>query len=433
MSHSRFIHFGITLILALVFSNDAFPQPILTLEEAVAEALGDNPQLKAKEASVDAYKAKIGVAKSLEEPMAGVEFYQVPLNTAAVDRAMDIDYSLIQKFPFPGKRSAKKHVAEENYFAEQSSYEVDRLSVQTKTEHAYHELYYAERAFSINKELQSIFSKLASSEQAKYTTGKNFSQNFLKSKVELQRLESEAAQLEAKKIQAQAMLNILRHKNPNEEIHLAELPSQNHPIPSYEELEQRVFQKHPELKMAGYDAAASKESVSLAKKERALPDFQLRGTYVQRFGQIDAWTTEAMITIPFLWGKNRKALQEAQALERESQQKLLSVQDEKLGSLKEAYARLESNKKSYELFKTKVLPNASVALKSAQAAYETGAEDFLNYVDTARAFKEAKLETLQAFIDYHKAITDLKYAVGGEWGEDRGPWTMDHGPKKEGK
>lgn len=387
----------------------------LTLGEAVAEALAENPALKASQSEVDAQKARIAIAKSLDDPEAGVEFYDVPIDTADVTKSFEINYSLIQKFPFPGKRSSLGKSAENNYLAQKSFYEGDRLALQVQTEHAFHDLYFVERSLRINRELVGLWRKLAGSEQALYTTGKESAQNFLRAKLELERLQTETALLEAQKIGAQARLNILRHRDPGEPIHLAEIERHEHPFPSYEEFERSVLKKHPELKGVEYQMASSKDQLSFAKKQAVLPDLKLRGTYAQHFNSIDNWTAEAMINIPFLWGKSRKELKTARAMAVASEHKLAGVKDEKLASLKEAYARWESARQSHRLFQGKILPNALMALKSAQSAYETGEEDFLNYVDTARQFQSAKLGALKSLVEYQQAITDLKMSVGEDF------------------
>lgn len=399
----------------LGFGVKTFGEEVLTIDEAVSQALQENAQLQAKEANVEAYKARVFVAKSLEDPKVGVEFYQVPMNTADVTQGMDVDYSFIQTIPFPGKLSSKKKAAENEYFSQKSSLDGRRIVLVAQTEHAFHELYWVEHSIAVNRELQSLWRKFSASEGSRYTTGDQTSRDFLKAKVELDKLQGEAALLEAKRIQAQAMLNILRHRDPSLPVRLAELPQHNHPFPSYAELERKVLENHPELKAAQYHVAAQRANVSLTKREALLPDLELKATYVQRFGQIDAWGAEAMINIPFLWGKNRRRTQEAEALKKMSEQERLSVQDEKLAAVKESYANWESSKKVWELYRAQILPHATIAMKAAEAAYETGKDDFLNLVDTARQFREAKLGWLEAWVNYHKAITHLKMAVGEDF------------------
>lgn len=408
-------YFILWFFLTILVPSQGGAQTPLTMEEAVSQALKANPGLKAKEAEVQASKAGVGIARSLDDPMVGVEFENVPINTTDVTRGMATNYSVIQKIPFPSKLITRGKAAKRVYQAEKSNYELERLNLIVATEHAFHDLYFIEKSLKINREVQGLWQSLVASEQGRYETGKENSQNFLKARVALEKLQGESELLEAKKIEGQAKLDILRGKNPSEEIILAELSAEDHYFPSYAELEKQVLEKHPELKAAQYNVAASKANLSLAKQETVIPDLQARFSYGERYGAQDTWTAEAMITVPFLWGKNRKGIQEAKAMEKMAKREEESLHNERLAMLQETYARLQSAQKIYHLYQSKILPNATVAFKSAQAGYQTGKLDFINTIDTAREFQEAKFKTLEAFVDYHRAMTHLKLAAGEDF------------------
>lgn len=388
---------------------------LLTLSQAVREALAANPRLKSMEASVEAARVKVRIARSLEEPMAGVEFEEVPIRTSDVTQGMMTNYEISQKLPFPSKLLTQGKAAKKSWLAEKSFYEAGKINLIVETEHAFHQLYLEERSLRINKELQGLFQKLSGSEKAKYQTGRHSSQNFLKATVELEKLKSEAELLEAKKVEALAQLNILRNKDPKEEIYLAELPQHLEPAPSYDILEKRLLEKNPELAAGKFQVEAAKANVSLARQEAWIPDLQARFTYNQRYGREDAWTAQAMINIPFLWGKKRKEVKEAKAMREATKHLFVNLQNESLAALKQAYAWFESAKRSFELFQGGILPNSQLALKAAEAAYQTGQDDFLSLMDAARELKEAKLSALEAFVDYHKAASHLKIAVGEDF------------------
>ncbi|MBI4223545.1 MAG: TolC family protein, partial [Deltaproteobacteria bacterium] len=331
---------------------------------------------------------------------------------------------LTQDLPFPTKLAAKSKAAKKNYLAEQNSYEAEKIELTVAVEHSYHQLYLFDRSLGVNRELQGVFQRLAAAEQAKYQTGGNTSQNFLKARVEAEKLKNEEALLKAERVMALAQLNRLRNKNPGEEVFLAGLPSL-HMVPSRDALEEKFFEKNPEVKSAKLRAEAFKTDASLAKQEAWIPDLQARLAYNQRYNQQDAWTAGAMINIPFVWGKKRKEAKEATAMAQAARHALRDVENERLARLEESYARLLSARQSHAIFKEKILPQAQLALKSAESAYQTGQDDFLSLIDAARGFKEATLEALEALVDYHRAVTDLKGAVGEDWTVDQGPWTKD--------
>ncbi|MBI4125744.1 MAG: TolC family protein [Deltaproteobacteria bacterium] len=406
--------FSLALVLALLAPfPPANARGPLTIEAAVQEALQANPALMAAGKEVEAAKARIHSARSLNDPMVGVEFEEVPVTTSDITQGMMTNYVLTQDLPFPTKLAAKSKAAKKNYLAEQNSYEAEKIDLMMAVEHSYHHLYLFEHSLGINRELQGVFQRLAAAEQAKYQTGGNTSQNFLKARVEAEKLKNEEALLEAERVMALAQLNRLRNKNPGEEVSLAGLPSL-HPVSSHDALEEKFFKKNPEVKSAKLRAEAFKADASLAKQEAWIPDLQARFAYNQRYNQQDAWTGGAMINLPFVWGKKRKEAREAKAMAQAARHALRDVENERLARLEESYARLESARQSHAIFKEKILPQAQLALKSSEAAYQTGQDDFLSLIDAAREFKEVKLSALEAFVNYHRAVTDLKGAVGEE-------------------
>lgn len=404
--------FSVYILALMVGTPEAWGGELLTIKEAVSQALAENPALQASKAEVEAKKARISIERSLDEPMAGVEFYDVPITTTDITQGMETNYSFVQKLPFPTKLATKSGMAKKKYWAQKNIYESNKISVMVETEHAFHGLYYLERALKINRELQSLFQKLAASLEAGYATTHEPSQNFLKARVELEKLRSEAAMLEARQVQAQARLNILRHRAPAEPVRLAELPQIDHALPSYEALEEKMLAIHPELKAAEFSAAAAKSNVTLARQDLVLPDFQTRFTYAERYALQDAWTGEVMINIPFLWGKRRKEIQESVAMRKAAERELASVRLERLAMLQESYANWESAKKSHQIFRGRVLPHAALALQSARSVFETSPNDFLSLIDAARTFKEAKLGELETRVAMHRAWTHLKGALG---------------------
>lgn len=413
----KFLKVAIALAI-LTAPISVMGEKTLTLDEAVSEALEANPALKAQEAEVGAYQARIGAAKSLDDPMLGVEFYDVPIDTIDVTKGMETNYSVIQKIPFPGKRAARGRIARNEFLAQKSVLEGHRIGLIVKTEHAFHDLYFLKHSETVNAELQGLWKKLVAFEEARYATGRQGSQNLAKAKLELDRLQSEESLLRAREIEAQANLNILRHRSPSEPVRLAPLPEKIHTIPTYPLFEKAVLERHPEITAREYTAASRRAGVSYAKKEASLPDFQTRFAYAKRYGVEDNWTGEMMINIPFFWSKNRKTLEEAKALQKASEWETLSARDRRLAGLKESYAHFESSENIHRLFRSQILPHATVAFRSAQSAYAAGETDFLTLVDTARQLKEAKLGGVEAFVNCHRAFTHLKEAAGFDFSKE---------------
>src|SRR3989338_6579481 len=102
-------------------------------------------------------------------------------------------------------------------------------------------------------------------------------------------------------------------------------------------------------------------------------------------------------------------------MERASRQTMIATQDQLLARLQDAYAHWKASQTQFDLYRRQILPQAAMAMKSAEASYETGRGEFMNFVDTARQFKKSKLGELTARVEYHKSLTHLKEAIGKEF------------------
>src|SRR3990167_1626662 len=80
--------FMVTIILFA--STGAYAQP-LTLDEAIACALANNPAIQAARENAKAARARIPQAYTPENPEVGVMFDKTPINTFNVEDAMSID------------------------------------------------------------------------------------------------------------------------------------------------------------------------------------------------------------------------------------------------------------------------------------------------------------------------------------------------------
>lgn len=401
------------VVMALVSPKEVLGRNLLTIEEAVSQALGENRALKASEAEVSAYKAKIGVEASLEDPMFGVEFEDIPTNASNPQGAEEKSYFVVQKIPFPSKLLTKGAAAQKEYLSKKSALGAQQLAIIRETEHAYHRLYLARQSLKIISQLKSLFISLAKGEESAYLGDQSSATNFLKATVERDQLRSEEAMLKAQEIEMRSQLNILRHRDPEEDFEISDLLNHLHDIPSFDVLRERVLKNHPEIMEAKKTEEAMFTKASAVAQENFLPDFQTRVAYTDRGRMADAWTLELMMNVPFLWGKHYHEYRESKALAQKSKRDYEAVLEKRISELKEVYARYESTKKIDKIYRNEVLPNSSIAIQSAQAAYQSGGIDFLNLVDTMRLFKEAELKGIEAKVEYHKAITDLKYAQGG--------------------
>lgn len=101
--------------LALIFSPAlSFAGERLDLGELLAEAMDNNPELKAMRERVNALEARAKAEGALDDPTLKVELEDLstdrPLNISP-DDAMLTRYTFSQMLPFPGKRGLRERIA----------------------------------------------------------------------------------------------------------------------------------------------------------------------------------------------------------------------------------------------------------------------------------------------------------------------------------
>src|SRR4030095_203580 len=144
---------ALTVDLRTSLSQSKDSSPPLTLEEAVTNALQQNPELKAMQKDVEAAQAKIPQARSWDDPMVGVRFYQVPFS-GSFDDAADIDYIVSQKFPFPGKKKAASQIPYHDYLHHIEALGGRGRELLRDVKTAYFALFSAERTIAVNYEIE---------------------------------------------------------------------------------------------------------------------------------------------------------------------------------------------------------------------------------------------------------------------------------------
>jgi cobalt-zinc-cadmium efflux system outer membrane protein len=81
-------------------------------------------------------------------------------------------------------------------------------------------------------------------------------------------------------------------------------------------------------------------------------------------------------------------------------------------AIQDAVLRLRSNAERGELYRDVIVPQAGESLASAEAAYTTGRQGFLELLDAERVLFETRLAYRQLVADWWIAAADLERALG---------------------
>src|SRR5438094_3268969 len=129
----------------------------LSLSEAIAEALKNNPEIQAAKNKLESVRARSKQATYLEDPELNVEAWDVPLNHPVKFRnANPIVLGLRQKFPFFGKLGVKGDIAAEEVNMATEEFRAKEVEVVTKVKSAYADFFMASKSIEIQKALRQL-------------------------------------------------------------------------------------------------------------------------------------------------------------------------------------------------------------------------------------------------------------------------------------
>lgn len=390
----------------------------LVLGELIAEALQNNPQLRAAHNQSASVKTRINQVTSYDAPQVGIEFFQTPIQSLNPIRdGMETDYFIQQMIPFPGKLSLMGKVAENNVaMVEQSANALERKIIRD-LKMAYYELYLVQKKISINAENQELMRHFVDIASKQYEVGMGKQPDILRGQTELSQLVNEGVNLLKEKRSIESMINTILSRPANEQ--LGSVPDIDSDIPAFtfESLKLIAEEHRPELKAMSFNIEMNKSEVAISKKEY-YPDFMARVMYKNMaLTGNDFWSAMIGITIPLApWssGKYDSMVEENELNVQKAENDFAAMRNMVMYEIQDALVRVQSNKNLVLLNKNTVIPQAEQTLQSTIAAYQTGKTEFLMLIDAYRMVLMSKLDYHMSVMNYMASQAALEQAVGLE-------------------
>ena len=389
--------------------------PIL-LNDLVAVALEQNPEIKAMQRSFDMMRARIPQAKALPEPMLSYGYAGnaplPPFDIQKGDPASARTLSFTQELPFPGKLAIKGKMANVAAEAEWWNYEQVRLNVVAEVKDAYYDLYYIHKAIETitkNKELLEKFAKIA---EASYSVGKGLQQDVLKAQVEVSKLVEQLTVLEQREQTAEARLNSLLFRELETPVGKPEEIKPRDFTYNLTDLREMALTNYPLLKAQRRRIDREQYGVELAQKD-FYPDFNVGFTYFNRPGLPEMYAVNVGVKIPlYFWQKQRPAVAEAAASTATEKQRLENTSTLLFFRIKDRYLAATTAQRLVKLYGTTIIPQSSLSLESAISGYEVGKVDFLTLLDNLVTLLNYELSYYEQLSNQEKAIAALEPFVG---------------------
>jgi outer membrane protein TolC len=401
----------------LVPTDSAQSGLILNLDDLIAEAIRNNPQLRAARHQTAAAQTRVDQVSSWDPPQLGVEFYQTPIQSFPNPwkNGMETDYFLQQMIPFPGKLSNMGKAAQNNTNMLNEEYRALERKVIRELKSDYYELYLVQRKIEVNAENQDLMRKFVDIAVKQYEVGMGKQPDILRAQTELSTLATDGLNLQREKQVAESMINTVLSRPANAA--LGHVPEIGATIPTwtFEQMRPLALENRPELRAMNFNIEMNKADLDASKREY-FPDLMVRFMYKDMVRtKDDFWATMLGISIPIApWtsGKVSSKVEENELNVRKAEEEYNNMKNMTLFEVQDALVKVQTNQNIVMLYKNTTIPQAEQTLQSTVAAYQTGKTEFLMLIDAYRMLLMSRLDYYMAVMNFMASQAQLEQAVG---------------------
>ena len=413
---------GAMLATPAFAQNAAAPAPAAAsaLGALVAEALQNNPELRAAAKETEAANQRVRPAGALEDPMLEAGLLNVPIQPWRLNRE-DMTMKMLglsQKLPYPGKRALREQVAAKD--AESAGYGLRETAnrIVREVKLAYFDLALTDetvRLLQSNRQILQQFLRIA---ESRYAVGQAAQAEVLKAQTQLGRMSEELLRMERERPVTEAELARLLGRRANAAPIAVKLPSLREAAFDLEALQQAALRDRPQLLGLQSVIERGTKALDLARKE-AQPDFDLRFSYGQRERDVANMPREDVVSFTVamnlpLWRQDKiePRIAEARAMREQALEMLQAQQNEVLAKLRQQVAIIEQSRKSVHLYETAILPQARLAVEATLAAYQVSRVDLLMLLDSQMTLFSYEINRARELVNFNKALAEIELLAG---------------------
>lgn len=399
----HFFFFPVFLGIAVAAGAE---KEVPTLEGVLREALSSNPELAAQFDRVKASRQIGTQVGALPDPkLSYTEFVsQVETRTGPQERAV----SLTQAFPWPGKLTLRKGIADEQARALFYQFETRQRQLVREVGLAFYDYAFLGEARRVTAKNLELLRQLTPTVDTKVRAGGDLSAS-LRLEVESTRVKDQLQTLDEQRAALSSRIESLMGRTPSLDspFTFPMLPGRTPKVEGIESLEAAVA-GHPLIEAAESGVLSADLAERLSRKS-ALPDINV-GANVIDIGSGGDTAVGVMVgvSIPLAFDKYRAEQIEKSELASAARADVTSIQQRLQADLHRAYQAWREARERLELFRTQLLPAAEQALELTEESYRGDKASVTDLIDAERTLLDLQLMNQRALASAHKAALEIR-------------------------
>jgi outer membrane protein, heavy metal efflux system len=379
----------------------------LTLDDAVAAAVANNAQLRAKAAEVGSVRANEITAGLIPNPQASYSATQLGSRNQDQQHTVTIGQTL----ETGGKRRRRVESAQAATTVTQQELFDVRRQVVLQVKKAFTDALTARATVALATDNLKALDDVERIQRFRAERGDISELELLRLQVQRFAFERDAA--DARLAAAAAVIALRAAINPAAVAEQPEIVGDldfRDVTANLEPLRQRALEQRPDLRAAAAAYAKAQADLSLARAN-AWWDVTPQVLY-ERIGPDN--TFGVGVSIPLrVFDRNQGEIARTQSEIGRAAALRDAVASQALADVDTAYAALQIQRERVVLLRDTYLPKAQQARQTVEFAYRRGGVSLLDFLDAQRTYRETALEYLRALGNYWTAVYQLEAAVGG--------------------
>jgi cobalt-zinc-cadmium efflux system outer membrane protein len=387
----------------------------VTLEELIREVEPRNPDVAAAQQGYQASTHVAGQVSAFPDTQVMVQHFGVgsPRPFAGYSNS---DFAYIglgasQEIPYPGKRGLRAQVASQE--AEAKRFQVDsaRRGVVDQLKAAYFHLAYLQETLGILERNDEALRDVQKITESRYSVGQGNQQEVLKAQLQHTKILQAITMHHREVGQMQAQLKQLLNR-AQDSPDIQTLPLALRPIPyTASQLMDLAKQQNPDIQAQQQMVKQSDSQVELSRKEFR-PDFNVQYMWQHTNGDTrDYYMATFGINLPNR-GRRKAELAQAEANREQAKRMLEAEQQRRLAEVQDQFVVAQTSAEQLKIYKEGLIPQSESTFRSAQAAYQSGKQDFETMLNSFLDVLSMQIEYQRELADHETALARLEALTG---------------------
>ncbi len=382
------------------------PAQQVTLAQAVATALRDNPQITQATHQVLSARNNLSGQRAPVNPTAG--FANLNNTVTSINPADPSNYSFYGTVETSGRQRIRTQEARAQLEQSQADAQTIRLTVRQNATNAYIALQVANQSLLNEQEAYATSLRLRDLIRKQFELEAAPEADAIRAEIALTQEEQNLITAVGSVKQARATLNSQMGRAPDTPVDTSEPLAYTPLNVDLAQLQTRAELARPEIRSG---EAQERELSATVKMQRSLytPDLLL-GTDA-RFRSVQLGFTAPLFDFGSIRGAVRKAREDVLAQRAETEQ---TRQQVRLG-VQNAYDALQQARKSVLLYNNRergILARSTSLLERVQQGYSLGASTVLDLITAQDTLRQARNSYYTALGNYRQAIAQVETAIG---------------------